>query len=108
MKFVHVFKNRTNDTCGFIGVNDNEDAVSKRKINLVLVLRGTLPWDIKNWISDINFLKTKYGLCDNGCEVHRGFYEDYLDIAENVRSLVKNYTSSFGKKKLQYDFGYLV
>lgn len=27
MKFVHVFKNRTNDTCGYIGVNDNEDAV---------------------------------------------------------------------------------
>lgn len=28
MKFVHVFKNRTNDTCGYIGVNDVEDAVS--------------------------------------------------------------------------------
>ena len=27
MKFVHVFKNRTNDTCGYIGVNDVEDAV---------------------------------------------------------------------------------
>lgn len=67
---------------------------------VVLVLRGTLPWDIKNWISDINFLKRKYALCDNDCEVHRGFYEDYLDIADNVRNLVKNYTSSFGKKKL--------
>ena len=29
MKFVHVFKNRSNDTCGYIGVNDAEDAVSK-------------------------------------------------------------------------------
>ena len=30
MKFIHVFKNRTNDTCGYIGVNDAEDAVSKK------------------------------------------------------------------------------
>jgi hypothetical protein len=22
MKFIHVFKNKTNDTCGYIGVND--------------------------------------------------------------------------------------
>jgi hypothetical protein len=27
MKYVHVFKNRTNDTCGYIAVNDAEDAV---------------------------------------------------------------------------------
>ena len=33
--------------------------------NLVLVFRGTLPWDIKNWISDINFVATTYPLCDN-------------------------------------------
>ena len=33
--------------------------------DLVLVFRGTLPWDIKNWISDINFVATTYPLCDN-------------------------------------------
>lgn len=27
MKYVHVFKNRTNDTCGYIAVNEAEDAV---------------------------------------------------------------------------------
>ena len=67
MKFVQVFKNRTNDTCGYIGVNDAEDAASNTRHYSVLVFRGTLPWDVKNWVSDINFLKKKYPYCDNGC-----------------------------------------
>jgi hypothetical protein len=47
---------------------------------LVMVFRGVLPWDLKNWISDVNFVKKKYLYCDNGCDVHRGFFEDYEDI----------------------------
>lgn len=64
------------------------------------MFRGTLPWDVKNWISDINFLKTKYAFCDNGCEVHRGFYEDYQDIMNTVKASVQNYTAVFKKSKL--------
>lgn len=93
MKFVTVMKNSTNDTLGYIAVNDDLNAT-------VLVFRGTLPWDVKNWISDINFLKTKYAWCDNGCEVHRGFYDDYLDIANSVKENVQNYTAVFKKKYL--------
>lgn len=31
----------------------------------VIVFRGTEPWLIKNWISDINFIAEDYPLCDN-------------------------------------------
>lgn len=65
------FENRTEDTVGFIAVDDKLDAI-------VLVFRGTMPFDIKNWIVDLNFLKTKYPYCDNGCEIHEGFHKDYL------------------------------
>ena len=34
-------------------------------VDAVLVFRGTLPWDIKNWISDINFIAVNYPLCNN-------------------------------------------
>jgi predicted lipase len=65
-----------------------------------LVLRGTLPWDIKNWFTDINFLKKSYPWCDNGCEVHRGFYEAYEDIQNHVKNAVQNYTATFKKRYL--------
>jgi predicted lipase len=64
------------------------------------VLRGTLPWDIKNWFTDINFIKKKYPHCDNNCEVHRGFYEAYEDIQDHVRASIDNYTATFKKRYL--------
>jgi len=41
------------------------------------VFRGTLPWDIKNWLEDMDFIKTDYSYCDNGCKVHKGFWKDF-------------------------------
>lgn len=67
LRFPSVFKNSTNDTLGYIAISDALDATSKISFYLVLVFRGTLPWDLKNWISDINFLKKKYPYCDNNC-----------------------------------------
>ena len=58
MTNVHTFENSTKDTLGYIGTSEEYKAI-------VLVFRGTLPWDIKNWISDINFIVTDYPLCDN-------------------------------------------
>jgi hypothetical protein len=64
-----------------------------------LVFRGTLPWDLKTWISEIDTIKVKYPLCDNKCEAQAGFYKDWLQVADQVRDLVKNYTTTFDKKK---------
>jgi hypothetical protein len=68
---VKTFLNSTGDVLGIIGTSSDYKAV-------MLVFRGTLPWDLKNWIEDIDFIPTAYPLCDNGCKVHEGFYKDYL------------------------------
>lgn len=73
LSHVKRFRNASNDTVGFIAIDDSHDAT-------VLVLRGTMPFDIKNWIVDIDFVKRSYPLCDNGCQVHTGFYKAYLQI----------------------------
>jgi surfactin synthase thioesterase subunit len=45
-------------------------------------------------------LKKKYPYCDNGCDVHRVFFEAYEDIQESVKAIVQNYTNIFKKKYL--------
>ena len=86
---VKQFYNQTGDTVGLIGVAESPKA-------LVLVFRGTVPWDIKNWITDINFIKTKYTYCNNSCEVHRGFWQAYQQISKDVLATTKDYISKFG------------
>ena len=58
MTNVKTFINSSMDTLGFIGT-------STELHSLILSFRGTVPWDIKNWISDINFIMTNYPLCNN-------------------------------------------
>lgn len=65
MTNVQTFENSSMDTLGYIGTSTELDAISKLFIYLVLVFRGTLPWDVKNWISDINFIAINYPLCNN-------------------------------------------
>jgi hypothetical protein len=87
------FRNASNDTVGYIAIDDSKDAT-------ILVFRGTMPFDIKNWIVDINFLKRNYPLCSNGCQVHEGFYLDYLEIQDQVKSSVANYTALYKKSNI--------
>ena len=68
----------------------------------MLVFRGTLPWDLKNWMSDINFITTAYPLCNYGkplchsdCKVHRGFYDSFVDIKTQVLDEVALYKQKY-------------
>lgn len=70
--------------------------------NLDLVFRGTLPWDMKNWIEDINFIKTSFPTCNNGCQVHRGFYHAYQEVAAQVIKAVKEYRLKYGITTVMY------
>jgi len=49
-----------------------------------------VPWCFcTQWIDDLDFFKTPYPPCaSSGCEVHRGFYHSYLDIANATRKAV--------------------
>jgi len=44
------FYNSTGDVLGLIGISTAPKAICKFNKYIVLVFRGTVPWDIKNWI----------------------------------------------------------
>jgi len=67
MKDISVFYNKTHSSQGFSAYNPDDN-------NIIVSFRGT--HDIKNWISDLDFIKTTYDKCD-GCEVHKGFWIAY-------------------------------
>jgi predicted lipase len=78
--------NSQKDGIGFVGYypTDNEIVVS---------FSGTNPFDINQWIDDLDFIKKPYPYC-TGCEVHEGFYKTYLSVSETVRNLTRSYLSA--------------
>ena len=52
--------NKSGETAGYIAYNTYINSI-------VVVFRGTLPWSIKDWIHDINFILTPFPLCNNTC-----------------------------------------
>ena len=64
MQDVHVFLNSSNENSGFTGYDPKHNEI-------IFVFRGTVPWMIKNWMEDLNYIKTDYPYCNNDCFVHR-------------------------------------
>lgn len=62
------------NTAGFVGY-----FLDMEPKTAVVSFRGTLPSSLKDWIDDLDFIKTDYALCD-GCEVHKGFWESYTSL----------------------------
>mmetsp|Transcript_17260 Transcript_17260/g.60642 ORF Transcript_17260/g.60642 Transcript_17260/m.60642 type:complete len:296 (-) Transcript_17260:4542-5429(-) len=47
-----------------------------------VAFRGTVASSLKDWIDDLDFVKTSYPTCaSSGCEVHRGFYRSFRAVA---------------------------
>jgi len=88
---VELLINKTGDVSGFLAYNNKLNSI-------MIVFRGTVPWDIKNWIEDLNFIYTSYANCDNGCKVHEGFYGDFKevqsDMMKKLNSKIKNHPDS--------------
>lgn len=59
-----IFLNETSEISGYSGYLAETGEV-------YYIFRGTEPWSVKNWMEDINFIKTSYPYCSNGCQVHR-------------------------------------
>ena len=57
---VKVYYNNSHASSGFGSYNTARN-------HIVLTFRGTVPWNIKNWVSDLNFFKTSYPHCNNNC-----------------------------------------
>jgi predicted lipase len=71
------------DTNGYVGYypTDNE---------IVVAFSGTNPFDIQEWIDDLDFFKTTYPYC-SGCNVHEGFYKTFLAAKDNIFNLTNSY-----------------
>lgn len=79
------FYNPGKNTFGFIAYNPTFQAV-------VVAFRGSE--DIKNWITNLDTVRTSYGAC-SGCSVHLGFNAAYNNVSSEVRSRVKEYMAKF-------------
>ncbi|CAK56362.1 unnamed protein product (macronuclear) [Paramecium tetraurelia] len=93
MDDVQIFVNATNENAGYSGYDPKHNEI-------IIVFRGTLPWSIKNWFEDINYIKTSFPYCTNNCQVHRGFYYSYLGIQDQVLNAAKRLTSKYPNAKL--------
>lgn len=69
---INVFRNKPQETQGYV-------AYQNKTNQIIAVFRGTVPWSIKDWLHDIDTVKTDYSGC-NECKVHKGFYHTYLGL----------------------------
>ena len=72
---IDIMYNKTDNGAGYLGYSTSLDAI-------IIVFRGTEVWSIKNWIDDIDYIPTDYPYCNNGCQVHEGFYHTWLDLKD--------------------------
>ena len=78
----------TNTFKGFVAYDASVDRI-------ILSVAGTDPLKLKDWIDDLDFLKSTYPYCeeygDEPCEVHEGFMATYECAKDVVRSTIKDY-----------------
>ena len=68
---------------------------------IIIGFAGTEIFDLTDWIDDIDYTKIDYPLsnCDDtDCQVHKGFYETYASIREELWVTVLEYLDYFGSK----------
>jgi hypothetical protein len=89
-----VVSNAKTNANGFVGYDHD--------INTIVVsFSGTDPLSIINWIDDLNFFKTSFSgygtsvVNCTGCEVHEGFYNTYMSVADEVRAAVNGYLAAY-------------
>jgi hypothetical protein len=61
---------------------------------IIVAFSGTDPLSIRNWIDDIDFVKTDYPYCD-GCQVHQGFYKTFMSVQEQVMNLTTSFMTQY-------------
>merc|ERR1719272_335132 len=73
-KTAQVFTDKKTSTQAFVGTAQDGDTD-----NIIVAFRGTQ--DLRNWITNLNFPKSKeYAKC-HGCRVHEGFYDAWRSVS---------------------------
>ncbi|KAL4461985.1 hypothetical protein ABPG74_000830 [Tetrahymena malaccensis] len=86
LKDVKTFENEK-ELFYMIGYSQKEDAI-------VIATRGTLPWSINNWLTDLSASKVEYQNCQK-CQVHQGFQQAFSSIIDSLKT-------EFSKMRKQY------
>ena len=86
---IEVFYNSSGSNLAYTAYNPEENLI-------YMVFRRTVDW--KNWIEDSELFLRDYENCD-GCLVHMGFYEAYLNVKEDVLLSFKQLKSKFPDAK---------
>lgn len=86
---VNVYHNTSIDSQGFSGYDANSNTI-------IVAFRGSS--NIPNWFNNLDFIKTPYPVAACGCEVHQGFWQEYLSMSasvlQDVAALVQSYPSA--------------
>jgi hypothetical protein len=79
-----------NSIHGFVAYDPDYPAI-------VVSFSGTNPASIANWLTDLDFTKVDYELApDCNCQVHRGFYDGYNNVRDQVWAGIDAITSKYG------------
>jgi len=81
------------DACGYVGYNYLDNAI-------IVAFSGTDPFRLRMWLDDIEAKPVDYPNCA-GCTVHRGFYDTYLSVQDQVLKAVKSLVAQFPKAVVQ-------
>lgn len=81
------FHGSKSDANGFVAY---DEAVNE----IIVSFSGTDPLSIRNWIEDLNFIKTDYPYC-SGCQVHEGFYHTFTSVSSTVLNLTQMLRASY-------------
>ncbi|KAL4477117.1 hypothetical protein ABPG72_008851 [Tetrahymena utriculariae] len=88
---VKTFENK-NEIFYLIGYSQKEDAI-------VIATRGTLPWSIYNWLTDLSISKVDYQNCKK-CQVHQGFYKAFQSIIDSLKIEFNNLRNQYQNSKI--------
>eukprot|EP00475_Leptophrys_vorax_P006395 TRINITY_DN1395_c0_g1_i1.p1 TRINITY_DN1395_c0_g1~~TRINITY_DN1395_c0_g1_i1.p1 ORF type:complete len:311 (-),score=60.82 TRINITY_DN1395_c0_g1_i1:52-984(-) len=88
-KTLHVSYDKPTDSVAVVGYHPTRQEI-------VISFRGTEPLSIKNWIDDVEFIKTPLGFSGTGdANVHQGFLDAYkahsADLVASVLGLIDEY-----------------
>ena len=90
---VRVIYNEAENTLAYLSHNYKDNIIN-------IVFRGTEPWSITNWINNLDVLRKKYVFCE-GCEVHSGFYDSYLNLEPEVLKNLEEMRSHYPSAKIR-------
>lgn len=75
---------------GYIGYSPSKNAI-------IISFRGSQ--NVQNWIENLNFEKVPYVFCLR-CEIHAGFYADYMAVSTTVSNKVQSLLNKYPKARV--------